>query len=253
MTESKLVRDLNEPRKEILEMKTINPLAHAEATDSTWKPLFKIGGIAALIMLPIIPLESFIFIAFPPPSTVIDFFTLFQKNWFVGLLDRDLLLIVDNVLLILIYLALYAALVRANQSLMTIGLTLSLIGIASYFPSNTAFEMLSLSHQYAASTTEAQKTILLASGQSMLAIYQGTAFDVYYVLNAIALLIFSIVMLRSNIFSKANAYLGIAAGILMIIPSTAGTIGIYFSLFSLVPWFVWLILFARRLFQLARA
>ncbi|MBI3738163.1 MAG: DUF4386 family protein [Chloroflexi bacterium] len=167
-------------------------------------------------------------------------------------MDRDLLLIVNNILLILIYLALYAALKQANKSLMTIGLAFSLIGIAAYFPSNTAFEMLSLSNQYAAATTEAQRTILLAAGQSMLAIYSGTAFDVYYVLNAIALLIFSMVMLQSNIFSRANAYLGIAAGILMIIPSTAGTVGIYFSLVSLVPWFIWLILFARRLFQLDR-
>ncbi len=224
----------------------------AQTIDSAWKPIFKIGGVAALLMALIIPIESFIFIAYPPPSTVIDFFTLFQKNWFTGLLDRDILLVINNVFLILIYLALYAALVQTNKSFMTIGLALSFIGIATYFPSNTAFEMLSLSNQYAAATTEAQRTALLASGQSMLAIYSGTAFDVYYVLNAIALLIFSIVMLRSNIFSKANAYLGIAAGILMIIPSTAGTIGIYFSLLSLIPWFVWLILFARKLFQLAR-
>ncbi len=230
----------------------MNQVTNTETSISDWKSLYKVGGVAALIMLPIIPLQSFIFIAYPPPATVIDFFILFQKNWFVGLLDRDLLLIVDNVLLILIYLALYAALVQANKFLMTIGLAFSLIGIAAYFPSNTAFEMLSLSHQYAAATTEAQRATLLAAGQAMLAIYSGTAFNVYYVLNAIALLIFSAVMLRSSVFSKTTAYLGLAAGILMIIPSTAGMIGIYFSLLSLIPWFVWLILFARRLFQLAR-
>jgi len=234
-------------------MKIKDRVSNIEATDSAWKPLFKVGGVAALLMALIIPIESFIFIAYPPPSTVLEFFTLFQRNWFVGLLDRDFLLIINNVLLILIYLALYAALKQANKSLMTIGLVFSLIGIAAYFPSNTAFEMLSLSRQYAAATAEAQRTILLAAGQSMLAIYSGTAFDVYYVLNAIALLIFSVVMLQSNVFSKANAYLGIAAGVLMIIPSTAGTIGIYFSLLSLVPWFIWLILFARRLFQLSWA
>ena len=230
----------------------MNQVTNTETSISDWKSLYKVGGVAALIMLPIIPLQSFIFIAYPPPATVIDFFILFQKNWFVGLLDRDLLLIVDNVLLILIYLALYAALVQANKFLMTIGLAFSLIGIAAYFPSNTAFEMSSLSHQYAAATTEAQRATLLAAGQAMLAIYSGTAFNVYYVLNAIALLIFSAVMLRSSVFSKTTAYLGLAAGILMIIPSTAGMIGIYFSLLSLIPWFVWLILFARRLFQLAR-
>ncbi len=60
-------------------------------------------------------------------------------------------------------------------------------------------------------------------------------------------------MLRSKIFSKTTAYLGILAGILMIIPSTAGTLGLYFSLVSLVPWSIWLVLVARRLFQLGSA
>jgi len=86
----------------------------------------------------------------------------------------------------------------------------------------------------------------------MLETYKGTAFDIYYVLNTIVLFVFSVVMLRSNIFSKTTAYLGILAGVLMIIPSSAGTIGLYFSLASLVPWAIWLILVARRFFQLGR-
>ncbi len=84
----------------------------------------------------------------------------------------------------------------------------------------------------------------------MLAIYQGTAFDVYYVISAVALLIISVVMLRSNIFSKLTAYVGILMSVLMLVPSTAGTIGLIFALTSLVPTAIWLILIARRLFQL---
>ena len=137
------------------------------------------------------------------------FFTVFQNNWLLGLLNLDLLYIVTNVLMILIYLALYAALKRTSESSIAIALTLGLVGIAAYFASNTAFEMLSLSNQYAAATTEAQSTMFLGSGQAMLEIYKGTAFAVYYVLNAAALLIFAAVMLRSNIFSKVTAYIGI--------------------------------------------
>ncbi|GAB6274515.1 MAG: hypothetical protein STSR0004_13780 [Peptococcaceae bacterium] len=86
----------------------------------------------------------------------------------------------------------------------------------------------------------------------MLETYKGTAFDIYYVLNTIVLFVFSVVMLRSDIFSKTTAYLGILAGVLMVVPSSAGTIGLYFSLASLVPWAIWLILVARRLFQLGQ-
>jgi len=125
-----------------------------------------------------------------------------------------------------------------------------LVGIAAYYPSNTAFEMLALSRQYAAAVNEAQQTALLGAGQSMLAIYGGTAFDVYYVFNAVTLLIISVLILRSPLFSRTIAVMGLASGILMVIPSTAGTIGLTLSLASLFPWVVFLILITPRLFRL---
>ena len=119
-------------------------------------------------------------------------------------------------------------------------------------PSNTAFEMLTLSNQYVVATTDAQRAEILAAGQAMLAIYQGTAFNVYYILNAIVLLIISSVMQRSTVYSKATAYWGMLAGVLMLVPSTAGTIGLYFAFASLVPWAVFSVLIASKLFQLGR-
>ena len=228
----------------------MNQATNAKITDAVWKGLYKIGGAATVTMIALIPIQIIIFVAYPPPGTAIEYFTLFQKNWFLGLLSLDLLYILNSVLLSIIYLALYLALKRISESLMAIALTLGLVGIAAYFPSNTAFEMLSLSNQYAAATTDAQRTIFLAAGQAMLAIYRGTAFNVYYVMNAIALLIISVVMLRSNIFSRVTAYVGLLAGVLMIVPSTAGTIGLIFALLSLVPWALFSVLIARRLFQL---
>jgi hypothetical protein len=223
-----------------------------ETTDPRWKGLYKASGAAAIALLLSIPIQIIIFIAWPPPSTVEGFFTVFQNNWFLGLLNLDLLYMLTNVLMILIFLGLYAALRQVSQSYMAIGLTLSLVGIAVYFASNTAFEMLSLSGQYAAATTDAQRAMFLGAGQVMLEIYQGTAFALYYILTAVALLIFSAVMLRSNIFSKVTAYVGILMGVLMLVPSTAGTIGLYFALISLAPTAIWFILIARRLFRLGQ-
>jgi hypothetical protein len=94
--------------------------------------------------------------------------------------------------------------------------------------------------------------MLLTAGQVMLETYKGTAFDIYYVLNAIVLFIFSGVMLRSKLFSRAAAYLGFLAGILMIMPSSAGILGLYFALASLIPWAVWLVLVGQRLLQFGR-
>ena len=214
--------------------------------DPRWKNLLKAGGVAALVMLAIMVAQIIIFVIWPPPTTVEGFFSLFQQSWPLGLLSLDLLYLINNALLILIYLALYMALGREAESALLVGLVLGLVGVAAYYASNPAFEMLSLSNQMAAASTDAQRLILQAAGQALLESYRGTAFNVYYVLNAAALLILAVVMLRSQFFTRATAILGIVAGILMVIPSTAGTIGLTFSLASLVPWAVFLVLIALR-------
>jgi hypothetical protein len=228
-------------------------ITDAERIDPRWKGLYKTGGIVAITLLVLTVAQAELFLVWAPPTTVEGFFTLFQTNWLRGLLNLDLIYIVINMLLILIYLTLYIILKRTSELAVTIALVLGLVGIAAYFSSNTAFQMFSLSNQYAAAMTEAQKSVYLSAGQSMLSTYSGTAFDVYYILNAFTLLIFSAVMLKCHIFNRATTYLGIAAGILMLIPSTAGTIGIYFSLVSLIPWMVWLVLFARRVLWLGNS
>jgi hypothetical protein len=130
-------------------------------------------------------------------------------------------------------------------------LTLQLVATVTYFASTAAFEMLSLSNQYATVTTDAGRSIFLAAGQAMLATWQGTAFDVGYVLGGIALMIVSAVMLRSHpLFSKATGYVGMFAGILALVPASAGTIGLLLSLMSLVPTAIWLLLIGRRLLKL---
>lgn len=227
-----------------------NPENHS--VDPRWHGLLKAGVGAGIAMLGIMILQIVIFTVWPPPDTTDGFFDLFQRSWLLGLLSMDLLYILNNALLVPIYLALYAALRREAESAMLIALVFGLVGIAAYFASNTAFEMLALSDQYAAAVSEARRTALLGAGESILAIYRGTAFNVYYVLNAAALLILAVVMLRSRVFSKTTARIGLAAGILMIIPSTAGTIGLVFSLLSLVPWAVFLVLVIKRFSQILR-
>lgn len=229
----------------------MNQDTHTETVHSDWKGLYRVGAVAALLMFVLTLIQSFIFIINPPPSTVIDYFTLFQKSQILGLLDLDLLLIVINILLILIYLALYVALVRISKSYMTIALAIGLVGTILFFASREAtFGMLSLSNQYAAVSTDAERAMLLAAGQTLLTIYNGTAFDLSYIFGGVVILIFSVVMLQSNIFSKTTAYIGIVMGILMLVPPTVGTIGLLLSLISLIPTLIWLVLIARKLFQL---
>jgi len=215
-----------------------------------WKSLFKLGAIAAIFIVIIIPIQGIVFAVWPPPKTVTGWFILFQKNKYMGLLDMDLLLIADYMLSLLVYLALSVALWKTNKSSIAIALMLQIVSTATYFASTAAFEMLTLSNKYVVATTNAERSILLASGQSILSVWQGTAFNISYFLGCVATIVISIVMLRSTIFSKLTAYFGLAAGILMIIPPTAGMAGITISFISLLPTIVWLILISRRFFQL---
>ena len=131
---------------------------------------------------------------------------------------------------------------------MAIALGRGLVSVATYFASGMAFEMLSLSGQYYAATTDAQRTVLLAAGQTTTAVWQGTAFDVSYILAAIAFLIIGLVMWRSSVFGKVTASAGIVMGAMSFLPPTAGTIGMIFALGSLGPLEIWAVLVGRRSF-----
>ncbi|MCC6192762.1 MAG: DUF4386 family protein [Anaerolineales bacterium] len=229
------------------------PPAPATTPSDDGRGLYTVGGGAALLSVALIPIQLVIFALWPPPDTAPGFFALFAESWLLGLLSLDLLYMPQNVLLALIYLALFVPLRRASPSAMAIALLLGSIGIAAYFASPPAFEMLALSRGYAAATTDAGRAALLAAGEALLATYKGTAFIVYYLLNAIALLIIGLVMLRGGGFSRATAYAGLIAAGFMAVPSTFGTLGMIFALASLAPWSVFCVLVGRRLLQLGRA
>src|SRR5271165_4733720 len=67
-----------------------------------WRGIFRIGAIAAIIVVLFIPIQGTIFAIWPLPKTVPGWFELFQKNKFIGLLDMDLLLIVDYILSLIV-------------------------------------------------------------------------------------------------------------------------------------------------------
>lgn len=217
-----------------------------------WSPLFKAGSLAALLIVAFIPVQILVYAAWPPPATVEGWFDLFARSAFIGLLDMDLLLLVDYLLMGVVVLALYMLLRRMAPVLMTGALALQFLGIAAYFSSATAFEMLALSRQYAAATAAEQES-LRAVGQVLLATWQGTAFNVSYVLGGLVVLAITGALQRSRLFGKPILYVGWVMGAMMLVPPTVGKLGVYLSLASLLPTVVWLVLVARCLFVVGRA
>ena len=87
-----------------------NKIADTETAGSRWKSLYKVGGAAALLTAALLSIEVIIFIIWPQPGTVTGYFTLFQNNRLIGLLDLYLLEIIAYILFVPMFLAVYVAL-----------------------------------------------------------------------------------------------------------------------------------------------
>jgi hypothetical protein len=160
--------------------------------------------------------------------------------------------VVSVIVSVPVILALYVTLRPVNQAFSALYLALGLLGVMAFIISRPALEMLSLSNAYAAAGSEAQKAVFLAAGEALIATFHGTSFHVSYLLGSVTGLIISLVMLRTNIFSKTTAYLRIASSVFdfgLYVPG----IGMYISIFSVLFLLAWNLMIARRLFQLARA
>lgn len=223
--------------------------------DSRWNNLIKIGGVAAILIV-ILSLTEVAIEASggsgltSTPTSVLEWFSLLQTNPLLGLAILGIFETIFFPLGVLMFMGLYFPLRRTSESLMAIGTALYFIGTTIYFASNNAFAMLNLSNQYTIATSEVQKSMLLAAGQAVMATEQGTGMMMTFVLGSLAGIIVSVVMLRSKIFSKPIAIVGIAANVL----------GMFGSSLGLAVWtingllmMVWTLMVGWRLLQISRS
>ncbi len=251
----------------------MNQITTVETSNSDWKSLYRVGGVAALIAGVLfrrnIAAEISLFSEYNPPITVSNWFALLHSNRLLGLSYLNIFDLVNYALVSLMFLALYAVLRRVNKSYMAIAMLLAFLGIAVYFASNTALSMLSLSDQYAASTTDAQRTMLLSSGEALLTInrftcpgaHPGSGGYMSLLLIAAAGMVTSIVMLRSNVFNRTAAYVGILASAFdlaycisyVFMPSVdSELLSIIFMPVAGLLLMIWHIMVGWRLYQLSK-
>ncbi|MGA9061418.1 MAG: hypothetical protein WB341_07090 [Terracidiphilus sp.] len=196
------------------------PFTNAVPFDPSWKRLCTIGGITALISILTAPAEVVISLlpgvqsALTHTVTVTDWFTLFQNHWLLGLRSFGLLNLAAAILFIPTILAVCSVLWRDSKSYATLAAIVFFVGIAIYIADNRAFPMLVLSRQYASAATDAQRYLLVAAGQAMLA--EGQSCSSLLVIE-FAFLLVSAAMLKSAAFSKAAACAGMLAGVLMMV------------------------------------
>lgn len=244
----------------------MSAVTDTDTVDTGYRSLYIIGGAAALIAgvvfrrnLGVAEIGQLVY-GRAPPDTVIGWFSLLQGDRFLGLAMLNMFDVVDFTLLGLMFLALYVALKPVNKGYALIATAMGFVGIAVYFASNTALSMISLSDQYAAATTDVQRSALLAAGEAVLAtsnpgaFVPGTGIYMSFLFLAAAGLVVAILMLRSNVFGRATAYIGILASLcdlaccvmIFIVPVSVAILVAAAGLFLMI----WHILIGLRLIKL---
>ncbi len=211
--------------------------------------LLRCGGWAALASVGLTVVQVVVLVIWPPVHTVGEVFTLMARAPVLGLLSLDLLYVVNNVAVWLFYLGLAVPLWQVSRSGTLIAVGLGTLQMSAYFASNPALEMLSLGQAYATADAGTRQA-LAAAGEAVLAGWKGTAFVTYYLLGAVLLLTIAGLLRRTTALGGSVRWWALAAGLLMLVPSTFGTAGLVFSLASLVPWTVFCVLAGRGLLRL---
>ena len=91
----------------------MSQIAGAPAPDPAYSSLYRLGGVAALIVAFLTVAEIMAFAFFPQPSTISGWFILFQANPIIGLLDFWGL---EVPMFAMVFLALYVVLGKVNKS-----------------------------------------------------------------------------------------------------------------------------------------
>lgn len=206
-----------------MEQKENEALSMAD-TEKQWKSVYRLGGIMTTIAL--IGILTDVIIGnitggnlTALPQTAVERFAQFHEKKFLGLYNLDFLNILNQILLIPAYFALYAVHRAINKPHALLALLIFLFGSAIMVSNNAALPMLELSNKYFAATTESQKLLFAAAGESLLAsgAHGSPGIFLGFFIPNIANLLISIVMLNGKIFSKLNSWIGIVGSILIML------------------------------------
>lgn len=243
------------------------------ASDRDARPLLVISGVAALVAAILFRrwlgaevslLQSIGVLnlgAQSQPTEIAGWYNLLREHQLIGLALLNGLDLINYALVGLMIMGIHGALKSVNRVAMTIASVLAAMGIAAYFASCQAFTLLFLSRQYGSATTDVQRTALVSAGQALLAMNDPAVFGTgpfwgFILVNASCLII-SLLMLRSPVFPRPTAVIGILANALGLGHFFTTAISPALTAIPLsasAPFLlVWYILLGIRLLRLSRA
>lgn len=220
--------------------------------------LCRIGGIAAFILI-VYSLAMMVqmVVLGGQPASAAEAFSLLQHHRVLGLLRLDLPTVAVMPLYYLLFFGLFAALRRSDKANALLSTALAFAGLTLVLATPTALSMLPLSDKFAAATSDAARTQLLAAGEALMAadIWHSTGAILGGILVQCGAVLISVVMLRGGVFSKTTAWLGIVMHGLDLAHIVGGQFlpvsGIVLMAIAGPLYPVWFFLVGRRLIKLA--
>lgn len=230
-----------------------------DSEDREWRRLCRIGGISALVLFAYCVMTLIVLVTIGrPPTTAEETYTLLRTSRLIGLLRLDLLTVVFMPAYYVLFAGLYAALRRAGGQLAALTTALAYVGVTLFLATPSTFSMVHLSERHEAATTDAQRSLLVAAGEAIIAsdMWHGTGAVVGGILVTCAGVMISVIMLQSKDFSTSIAYVGLATNALDLAHTFLGlwlpAIGVVLMAIAGVLYLFWFPLVGRRLYQLGR-
>lgn len=233
---------------------------------TSWKWVYQMGAVAALTAMVanlfdvLLGFGSTEIVTYGSKSAI-EWFTLYNENWFRGMYALGIMNIVYMLAMLPVYFALFGA--HLDSHAIGAGLTMFifLVALSMYISNNAAIPTLILSSKYSLANTDIQRTTLMSAGEAVLS--RGEDFTagsfIPLFLSGVAAICISLIMLRGGIFGKVNAWTGIIGFTFLSLFTIVATFipALYQVAFDFLASFggilalSWFALTARRLFQLA--
>jgi len=228
--------------------------------DKPTRFLFIAGGWTAILFLIYTAVTILILVLIEGgyPATATECFNMLQENRFIALLRLDIVSIVVIPFYYLLFYSLYNALKSGYELIAKIALFCTIVGVTLFLAGVNLASIVIVSDKYQAATSPEVKQQLLAACEGMLAsdMWINTGAIIRGILIEIGAVIFSLLMLKTQVFNKTTGRVGLLTHGFDL---SSIIIGLFFppikEFFTMVAgplYIVWFVLIGIRLFQLGK-
>jgi hypothetical protein len=193
-----------------------------------------------------------------PPETAEETFALLRDHRIEGLFRLELLTLINVGVYYLTFFGLYAALRRTDAALSALATLLVFAGVTLFLAPHPLSSLITLSDRWAVAATEVERQQLLAAGEALMAadMWHSTGAAFGGAIVECGAILISLVMLRSAVFSRVTAWVGLATHGLDLTQILLGlfvpAVKVAIMMVAGPLYLVWFFLIGRRLLELGR-